>query len=189
MTELKCEICGSSFMVKEYRKNTARFCSRVCGGKWHASQRFKAKPPMIKYCLTCAKPIELRPSKYERTKYCSKICMNKGIVKRRNSPATEFKKGAIPINKDITGTIRIRFRMNNKDKPRKWIKIAEPNIWILYAKYVWQKAYGIIPNKLLIHHINHNTLDDRIDNLMLLSRAEHMNIHRKQLKPQQDAPH
>lgn len=34
-----CEICGKTFMVSPYRVKTARFCSQVCGGKWHHSQR------------------------------------------------------------------------------------------------------------------------------------------------------
>lgn len=34
-----CEICAKDFQVKPYRKDKARFCSQVCGGKWHISQR------------------------------------------------------------------------------------------------------------------------------------------------------
>lgn len=29
-----CDNCGVSFFVPAYRKNSARFCSRRCGGKW-----------------------------------------------------------------------------------------------------------------------------------------------------------
>lgn len=34
-----CEVCQSSFEVGNYRANTARFCSQVCGGKWHMANR------------------------------------------------------------------------------------------------------------------------------------------------------
>lgn len=34
-----CEVCGASFDVKPYRKDSARFCSQACGGKWHMSSR------------------------------------------------------------------------------------------------------------------------------------------------------
>jgi len=39
MITLTCEICGNKFQVKPYRKNTARFCSFECGGKWHMRNR------------------------------------------------------------------------------------------------------------------------------------------------------
>ncbi len=39
MIEKHCEICSAPFSVKPYRKDKARFCSFVCGGKWHAKER------------------------------------------------------------------------------------------------------------------------------------------------------
>ena len=33
-----CEICGNTFYVPSYRAK-ARFCSKACGGKWHAETR------------------------------------------------------------------------------------------------------------------------------------------------------
>lgn len=41
-----CEICGKSFSVKPYRENTARFCSKVCGGKWHMTYRIMRGPDL-----------------------------------------------------------------------------------------------------------------------------------------------
>ena len=34
-----CEICSKEFQVKPYREKTARFCSKKCGGSWHAKTR------------------------------------------------------------------------------------------------------------------------------------------------------
>jgi len=34
-----CEICNQPYEVKPYRKDKARFCSQVCGGRWHMSVR------------------------------------------------------------------------------------------------------------------------------------------------------
>jgi 5-methylcytosine-specific restriction endonuclease McrA len=39
---LKCIICGETFRVGKYRKDSARFCSRACKGVWHGSV-FKGK--------------------------------------------------------------------------------------------------------------------------------------------------
>ena len=77
------------------------------------------------------------------------------------------------------GTITIRTHRKEK---RQWIKVSEPNTWEVYAVYLWKKYNNKeIPKGYIIHHKNKNKLDDRIENLELLSRKEHINIHRKDL--------
>lgn len=39
MVDKFCEVCNKLFSVRPYREKTARFCSQVCGGKWHMSVR------------------------------------------------------------------------------------------------------------------------------------------------------
>lgn len=39
LTTIICEICNKPFKVRQYRKDTARFCGKKCGGKWHAENR------------------------------------------------------------------------------------------------------------------------------------------------------
>lgn len=104
---------------------------------------------------------------------------NKGLKGIHLSPATEFKKGQTPVNLKAVGDMTIR-----RDKSgikRRWIKIAEPSKWTEYAKYVWAQANGNIPKGLLIHHKDENALNDNLENLMLITRAAHINAHRKGL--------
>ena len=100
---------------------------------------------------------------------------NKGKKGIHLSPATEFKKGQKSINHLPVGSRTERKDKN--DKIRRWIKVDEPNKWIEYAKFVWIKHNGEIPKGYLIHHINEDTLDDNIDNLALLTRKAHFEIH------------
>ena len=120
----------------------------------------------------------------------------KGIMKPNK---TSFKKGSIPWNKELKGihlSPKSEFKKGQKPatwKPidtitqrrdkygtiRKWIKIKEPKVWIEYAKYLWIKKYGKIPKGIILHHKNLNSLDDRIENLMLTSRKEHPFLHNK----------
>lgn len=39
-----------------------------------------------------------------------------------------------------------------------------------------------LTNKEIVHHINHEGLDNRIENLQLMTASEHMKLHAKKKK-------
>jgi len=49
--------------------------------------------------------------------------------------------------------------------------------WRYRGRVVWEAAYGPIPPLHLIHHRNENPHDDRLENLQMVTRAEHATIH------------
>ena len=103
------------------------------------------------------------------------IPWNKGIKGIHLSPVTEFKKGQKSLRWVLVGTKTIR-----KDKhgvKRRWIKIAEPNKWEEYARFVWKKHFKKIFKEDVIHHLDGNRLNDKIDNLIALPRKIHPKIH------------
>lgn len=66
----------------------------------------------------------------------------------------------------------------------------EPYLWndrymVYNGKFVhrkiWEKHYGTIPKGMLVHHVNENKQDNRIENLELLTRAAHCKLHRPRL--------
>lgn len=156
---------------------------------------------MIKKCLHCKNAYDTghKESHNRQRKYCSHKCYieayrgkrrksifvaghtpwNKNLKGIHLSPSTEFKKGMVSNKLLPLGTITKR--RGKGGTIRQFIKIAEPNKWILYAEYLWINHNGNIPKGFVIHHINKNPLDDRIENLCLLTRAAHMNIHRVEL--------
>lgn len=108
------------------------------------------------------------------------IPWNKGVKGIHLSPESEFQKGEKPITWQPVGTISERTQKRT-NKTRQFIKIAEPNKWELYAVYLLKKAGVNIPKGSVVHHINKNCLDDRLENLVVLTRAEHIEIHRQDL--------
>ncbi len=100
---------------------------------------------------------------------------NKGKKGIHLSPATEFKKGQRGIKHLPVGTVTIRADKNGTK--RRWMKVKDPNIWIEYAKYIWEQKHGEIPKALLIHHIDFDSLNDSPDNLAAITRKVHFEIH------------
>jgi hypothetical protein len=49
----------------------------------------------------------------------------------------------------------------------------------LEHRWLWEQANGPIPAGHLIHHVNHDRADNRLENLQLMTRAMHTSHHQK----------
>ena len=47
----------------------------------------------------------------------------------------------------------------------------------LEHRLVWEQAYGSIPVKHIIHHLNGDKSDNRLENLECITQSEHMKLH------------
>jgi hypothetical protein len=90
----------------------------------------------------------------------------------------QFVAGRPAENRYPVGAVRIRTRRNRGGEKRAFIKTAEPNVWILRARHIWTRAYGPIPPGMGLHHRDGDKLNDVIENLELVSKSEHLAIHR-----------
>lgn len=152
-----CEGCGGQFKRDRAGSRAIRFCGGACYRNWQ-----KDNPNAGTFRL-------------------GQEPHNKGAKGVHYSPRTEFKKGQRSIHRAPLGTETIRFDKRTKT-PRTWVKVAEPNEWRLKAVLVYEKTHGAIKAGLVVHHKDHNSLNDAPDNLAALTRSQHIAAHRDDLQ-------
>lgn len=105
------------------------------------------------------------------------IPFNKGIKGKcaAGCEKTWFKKGHTPVNHKPVGSERI-----SKDGYIE-IKVAEPNKWMLKHRFVWEKENGPLSKGMVIRFLDGNKTNCDIENLAIVSRAEHIEITRNNL--------
>lgn len=137
-------------------------------------------PPMINLrrvaiCPICKNEFKTTVFGIEHNrKYCSKKCYNASKIGKGNQ---NWKGGIIIRSKIRHGELQKRYYQRVPGHPRAnkyspYVKIAVLNMEKSVGRY-------LLSNEI-VHHINGNTLDDRIENLMLLqSNKEHRQLHKK----------
>ncbi len=153
MATWTCERCGTVFKRDAQGSRRIRFCGTDCYHEWQ-----KSNPNSGTFSKGSAP-------------------WNKGKRGIHISPRTEFKRGQTPVNRCSVGTVRIRQRRHRAEGPRAWVKVAEPNVWKLRARIVWEDAHGPISRGLIVHHVDEDTLNDSLSNLSVVDRAGHAAEH------------
>ncbi|WP_404317541.1 HNH endonuclease signature motif containing protein [Klebsiella oxytoca] len=97
---------------------------------------------------------------------------NKGTKGKTKANAGSFRKGHRPANIAAIGDEAF-----TKDGYIK-VKVAEPSIWQLKHRLVWEQHYGAIPAGRVVKFMDDNRLNCDISNLMLISSAENGVINR-----------
>lgn len=105
------------------------------------------------------------------------IPINKGTKGLTKANKTSFKKGNIPKNAKKVGTVS--YREDKNGSLYMHIKIAEPRKWQMLHVYIWECKHGKIPKGHCVIFKDKNTLNTRLDNLMLVSRAELARLNQK----------
>lgn len=103
------------------------------------------------------------------------VPINKGTKGMSKANSGSFKKGQEAINRREVGSERINIYGYIE------IKIAEPNIWALKHKLIWEQHYGPIEKGNLILFADSNRTNVDIKNLILVSNKQLLMMNRKKL--------
>lgn len=115
------------------------------------------------YCKICRSKFSIYPSRLNKIKYCSKKCRT-AYQKSRTASASSNWRGGVRLHKNNTGKIYKMVRVKNG--------------YVYEHRIVMEKLLGKkLKRNEIIHHLNHDTLDNRIENLKLVTRGKHNTIH------------
>lgn len=115
----------------------------------------------------------------------SKIISNlylSGISMKEIAKRFEVSNSFICNRLKINGTKKRKRPRGNKHHFWKGGKIRSGDYWIIYVskhqyvpehRLIWEKENGSIPIGWVIHHLNGNKLDNRIENLFAMPKKEH----------------
>lgn len=101
-------------------------------------------------------------------------CFQKGFANLNEDQiarikATQYKKGHVPINLKETGTVTKRKHKNHKEYS--WVKIGDKQ-WQLEHVYVWEQTHGKVPPNGKIVHLDGDSHNNKLENLMLIDNSE-----------------
>ena len=149
MATVKCQLCGNEF---EAGRNDAKWCSECKPIKRRENYTKSDKRHKYNSCPLCGK------NKYYKSTTCVSCRKQKSLFPRgEQNPC--WKGGR---RKHTNGYVEILMPPS-----------SGRSIYILEHRYIWEKAFGPIPKGIILHHLNGDKTDNRLENLCALRRNEH----------------
>lgn len=121
--------------------------------------------------------IELYKQKYGEEMSKWKVQGLKKTYKLYSNVNTQFKKGECQGSQYFSPIGSERKIQNGNIL----VKIAEPNVWKLKHRYIYENKYGKIPKNKMIIFLDGNKNNFDINNLKLIDRNEHLIAIKKDL--------
>ncbi|HEX9504153.1 MAG TPA: HNH endonuclease signature motif containing protein [Patescibacteria group bacterium] len=177
LIELTCKWCDKPFKVKfKYREQ--KFCSLACTG--HYGNRNKVNK-FQKPCKICSKPLTTIPSRVAkgRGKYCSKECYTvamKGVPHASPSEETKMK-----LSEQRRGKLNPAFKHGESESMSQYNSRFNK---MLKDKIMTRDNHqcnwcGVKNKRLVVHHLDHNKLNNDYKNLITLCIHCHSSYHRQ----------
>jgi hypothetical protein len=178
---LNCDYCGTEFKNRADRVSDVNFCQLHCRKAWAQKQREETRG---RSCIKCGVLFIPRVSQLKKGggKYCSLDCskdMHIGVkrseeTRQRMSAAIKNSPNLKPLKgKDNPSWNGGRYLSNGYW----WLSLDEGKV--AEHRHVMSVHLGreLLPEEI-VHHINHDKQDNRIENLEIMTRSEHMDEHR-----------
>lgn len=184
----KCKNCGIEFEKSSMQSNN--YCSYKC---YEQYKRYNDNSNCE--CAVCKKKMYMKPFRLKRIKNditCSKKCSS--ILKQiyflgKNNHQYGLKghlNSSFINNKTITNYGYVKIYLPNHPYSDKYGRFWEHRYVIeQYSSYddsyfEIMNEQKVLKKKYHVHHINENKSDNRIENLIILTKSQHISLHSKQ---------
>jgi HNH endonuclease len=153
-----CPICEKQFSVTP--STDKKTCSQRCGAYLRSGEgHHRWTKDRLKACLQCGKQYDGASGWRKTKRFCGRHCYFLFSQKHGRSSAVPIG----TITQDPYGYRRIKVSI------RKW---KSEHVWVV------EVALGrTLTRAEVVHHRNGNPSDNRLDNLQVVSRQQHMRIH------------
>jgi hypothetical protein len=103
------------------------------------------------------------------------------------SPTTEFKKGTHYSRRtefkkgEFAGKSHPMYAggLSYFKRDKRWFVVCRGKVKVPFARVLMEGKIGRPMERYeIVHHVNHNSVDDRIDNLKIVTKAEHLLEHK-----------
>lgn len=155
--DIEADVLGLKKIVKKYRTHTVVLYRNL--RRFYGDERFK------EIAAHYRSKQGFRKGSRIGSEFWYKKGTLRGIAARNWKPvgSTQFKKYRY-------GPKKRKFYMV------KFIKVSDVtngDNWVVYARYLWEQTYGLIPKGKRVIHLDNDRENDDLDNLAVMSRSEH----------------
>lgn len=210
MVTLVCKQCGTGVEMLPYQARTRKFCSQTCANQ-HRAGKLKI-PQVGLTCQQCGNPYMVSRAwvRNGRRKFCSRQCGN--IHKRSLRAERSARYGvehSIESKARIAATIKARGQRRAGESSPRWKggRYLSGGYWkvitaelsgeqrALLAPMIPKSGY-MMEHRLVValslgrplsagevvHHLNGDKLDNRVENLQLVTLPAHSRLHHEMMQ-------
>lgn len=179
---LSCLNCGRGMWLPESKFRDYKSCSAEC----NQELRRKVMESRRRPCETCGTPFIPRPRQLRMGggRFCSRGC-NTVSKAALNTNEAKSRAKAVQAEMHARGDMNMAKGERNANwkggvnKSNGYILIKINDKYVPEHRLIMERHLGrSLDSDEVVHHINHEKTDNRIENLQAMSRAEHMEEHR-----------